>query len=208
MNFFTADYHLGEERLEILGRPFETPEQCALAIASNNNKLVGKKDKIYVVGDVLYKNADPDKWLPYLKLMNGVKILVRGNHDAPFSDDIFKPYFDEIIPEGKGLELHGVRTTQVLAPTKIWVTHYPTQGKKDYFNLVGHIHGAWKVQLNMLNVGVDVHHFYPMPEEKIQFYYNAICKFYDEDAWVAYHHLNSDYQSSRGQKSRYFNESA
>jgi len=38
---------------------------------------------------------------------------------------------------------------------EVYIDHYPTNGKSDIFNVVGHIHGTWKVQRNMVNVGVD-----------------------------------------------------
>ena len=206
--FFTADFHLGEDRFEIMRRPFKTAKSHAETIVKNYNELVKPDDLVYVVGDVLYQKADPEVYLPYVGQMNGDKVLIRGNHDKPFSDELFKPYFEEIIPEGDGIEMEiplDLGGFMYKEDLKCWVTHYPTQSKYDCFNLVGHIHGLWKVQLNMLNVGVDVHHFYPMPIEHVGFYLKAICLYFDEDAWVAYDPINADYREDRGKKSRYFN---
>lgn len=197
--FFVADWHLGEDRFEIMGRPFTFTADHVATIVQNHNQHVGKDDLVYVVGDVLYQKADPDVWLPWVGRMNGRKILIRGNHDRPFSDEQFAPYFEQIVPEGHGVEIN-------VDGLPCWVTHYPTQGRDDRFNIVGHIHGVWKVQLNMLNVGVDVHHFSPVPEERINFFYNAICKYFDEDAWVGYNAINAKYRDIRGMKGRYFNE--
>lgn len=84
-----------------------------------------------------------------MKILHSV--LFRGNHDV-FTDEQFKPYFEEIVPEGEGkiLEIAGITC---------WVTHSPSQARPDKFNIVGHVRAPWQFQLNMLNVGVDVHHF-------------------------------------------------
>jgi hypothetical protein len=90
---------------------------------------------------------------------------------------------------------------------KCYATHYPTQGRKDRFNLVGHIHGGWKYCLNSLNIGVDVHHFRPVNLKSIPFHYKAICEYYDEDMWAAYNDINAAYIGKRGKKGTYFRPS-
>ena len=82
--------------------------------------------------------------------------------------------------------------------------YYPTMGRKDRFNLVGHIHAAWKYQLNSMNVGVDANHFAPIDLASIPFHYGAITKFYDEDVWAAYNELNAKWVGIRGKKGSYF----
>ena len=193
--FFTADWHIYEERMAILGRPFATGEECVEAMIANHNKVVAPDDEVIVVGDVCYqKRLD---CLPLVARFNGVKTLIRGNHDRGLSDADLAPYFVRVVPDGAGIyrKADGV---------ECYITHYPTRGRPGSFNLVGHIHSAWKVQTNMLNVGVDVHHFFPVPEEKIFFYYKAICDFYDEDVWVAYNAINAKLVGSRGKKGTYF----
>ena len=91
-----------------------------------------------------------------------------------------------------------------MAGVPCYITHYPTQGVANAFNLVGHIHAAWKYQLNMLNIGVDVHHFCPVDIESIPFHKTAVEKYYDDDVWVAYHNINTQYQGKRGKAGSYF----
>jgi calcineurin-like phosphoesterase family protein len=191
--FLTADWHLGETRLELLGRPFSSPDEMHRAFVREHNMLVAPDDQLFVVGDAV---VDGD-WLERIRDFHGVKTLLRGNYDRPYSDADLAPYFERIVPEGDGLELdaHGI---------PYYVTHYPTQGRQDRFNLVGHIHSSWKVQLNMLNVGVDVHHFLPLDLERVPFYFRAVNDFYDEDAWVAYDPINASYQGQRGKPGSYF----
>lgn len=192
--WITADWHLGESRFEIMQRPFTSVTEHVETLIKNHNALVKPDDEVIVVGDVCYKEH-PD-WLEVVKQFNGNKTLVRGNHDAVFTDDQLRPYFDLIVKEGDGIELD--------LGFPAYATHYPTRGRPDRFNLVGHIHSAWKVQLNMLNVGVDVNHFRPLDLDKIRFFLQAISDFYDDDVWVAGDPINLDYASSRGKRGTYF----
>lgn len=193
--WITADWHLGETRFELMGRPFISKMEMIDTLTANHNKLVAPDDWVIVVGDVCYQKSP--ECLPYVANFNGRKTLVRGNHDKVFSDNELKPYFDQIFAEGDGFNI-------LVEDVMCHITHYPTRGKKDIFNLVGHIHGAWKYQLNMLNIGVDVHHFNPVNTNKIPFHFNAICNFYDNDVWVAYKDINTAWENKRGKNGSYF----
>lgn len=194
-NWITSDWHLGESRLDLLGRPFNSPEEMVETLITNHNRVVNPDDRVYVVGDVCYQKAP--EFLKYVERFNGHKFLIRGNHDRGITDEQFKPYFEQVIPDGQGIdaEFDGI---------PCHITHYPGQGKQDRFNLVGHIHSAWKYQLNMFNIGVDVNHFRPVDLSNLPFHVNAITKFYDEDVWVAYNPINQGYVGTRGRKGRYF----
>lgn len=194
--WITADWHLGEDRFELMGRPFKDVMAHVITLVNNHNALVKPDDKVIVVGDVLYKKADAF-WLEMIAKFNGRKFLVRGNHDQAFSDEQFAPYFDSIHREGEGFYMD-------LDRLKVYITHYPSEGKEDAFNLVGHVHGAWKYQLNSLNVGVDVHHFRPVDMDTIPFHFNAVDKFYDEDVWVGYNPINYKWRRQRGMQGTYF----
>jgi len=191
-----SDWHLGEDRFELMGRPFLDPLDHVYTMMTNHNKVVAPDDEVLMVGDAVYQKASPE-WLGSIGKFNGRKTLFRGNHDKPFTDEQLKPYFDVIIPEGQGVhrEFCGI---------PCYITHYPTEGITDSFNLVGHIHAAWKYQLNMLNVGVDVHHFCPVNSNTIKFHFDAISKYYDADVWVAYSELNAPFHATRGKKNTYF----
>lgn len=198
--FITADWHLGEDRFKIMCREgFDDAQEMVDELQERHNMLVAPEDTVYVVGDAVSLNAP--EFLSQIDNFNGSKILFRGNHDRQFDDEELSDYFDEIIPEGDGLMVE-------VGGHKCWITHYPTQSKVEFFNLVGHIHSAWKVQLNSLNVGVDVNHYYPYNlDEDIPFYIKAVTEFYDEDVWVAYHRSNASYKGIRGKEGRYLDQS-
>ena len=202
--FFTADWHLGETRLDIMQRPFAGPNEMFSYMRDLHNVVVNKGDELIVVGDVVSKaSKDANFWLTQVSAFNGKKTLIRGNHDTLFTDEQLSPYFDTIINEGDGIDFD--IDCPKRGKLKSWATHYPTQGVVNKFNLVGHIHSSWKVQLNMLNVGVDVHHFAPVNENKIPFFLDAISSFYDQDVWVGDYKANSAYKGIRGKTGTYFN---
>jgi len=193
--WITADWHLGEDRMELMGRPFKDPQHMIDTLRTNHNLVVKPDDKVILVGDAVYQKKP--EFLEQIATFNGQKTLIRGNHDGVFTDAQLAPYFSTIIADGQGIELD-------IEGIPCYITHYPSEGKADRFNIVGHIHAAWKYQLNMVNVGVDVHHFRPVNINQIPGFKTAIEKFYDEDVWVAYKALNSQFNGVRGKKGTYF----
>jgi len=198
--YLVADWHLGENRFELMGRPFKTTDEHNNTIKERHNSLVQPEDIVIVVGDAVYQKAP--EYLSLVKEFNGKKVLIRGNHDRVFTDKQLSPYFDKIIEEGDGI-------TAKVEDIECWITHYPSQGRSDKFNLVGHIHAAWKYQLNMFNVGIDVNCYYPVDISKIPFHFTAIKDFYDDDVWIAYDDINMQYyDNGRGKKGSYFKKSS
>lgn len=195
--FITSDFHLGDDRMTIMGRPFSSGEEHIEALIKNHNSVVAPDDLVIIAGDVCYQKKLES--LPIVKRFNGRKILIRGNHDRGFSTEELEKYFERVIPEGDGIELE-------VEGIPCFVTHYPTTGMAGRFNLVGHIHAAWKYQLNMFNIGVDTNHFFPVNLNTIPFHFKAICEFYDEDVWVAYNTLNSSFSGIRGKSGTYFSK--
>jgi len=195
--YFVSDWHLGEDRFELMQRPFKTVDEHNKHLIDCHNELVKPEDTVYFIGDVIYQKADASKFLPLIAKFNGKKTLIRGNHDRHISDEDFKPYFERIVPEGDGIAL-------TVGEIRCWLTHYPTCGKVDMFNIVGHIHGIWKLQLNSLNVGVDANHFRPTPADRIPFFMKAVTEFYDMDAWAGYVDVNAKHTATRGKKTSYF----
>jgi calcineurin-like phosphoesterase family protein len=194
--FVTADWHIGEDRMEIMQRPFKDQREMIEVMVERHNAIVAPDDLVYVVGDVCYQKYP--EFLAEVDRFNGKKIVIRGNHDRVFTDDQLLKHFQQVVPEGEGLELdvNGINC---------YLTHYPSCGSEDMFNLVGHIHGAWKFQLNSVNIGVDANHFSPHDLDKaIPFFFKAISEFYDDDVWAAYNAANTGYVGIRGKKGSYF----
>jgi len=137
-------------------------------MVDNWNKTVAKEDTIWHLGD-FSKNKEGYKFLDQL---NGKINLILGNYDEEALGDysIFNSVQKNAIVDIKG--------------RSYFLTHKPEDYSKSLFNLVGHIHGLWKVQRNMINVGVDAWHFLPVSEEQIEMHYEAIHKFYDKNVFI------------------------
>ena len=77
--FHIADCHFGDEDvIRVFRRPFATVAEMDRVMTENWNRVVGPDDTVIVVGDFTY---DPDDRKRLLQMLNGNKILLRGNHD-------------------------------------------------------------------------------------------------------------------------------
>jgi calcineurin-like phosphoesterase family protein len=194
MIYFSSDLHFGDDRLQLLGRPFSTINEMHSVIIENWNKKVGINDSVYIIGDIAYNQS----YLPLLKKLNGELTLIKGNYDKE-KDKVYGKYFIDIKDQ---LAL-SIKKDNVIE-NEFYLNHYPSRAMKGTFNLVGHIHATWKVQLNTINVGLDAWHFYPVSYEQIKFTMNAINNFYDRDVWSAYEDANMSYKNKRGKKTTYY----
>jgi calcineurin-like phosphoesterase family protein len=180
--FFTSDWHLNEQRIFDFNpffRPFKSVKEQNETIINNCNALLSKGDHLYHLGDV-GMDIEGIEMLDKIKCKK--RTLVLGNYDT---DDIEKmailsKHFDYIVSEDN-IKINN---------RPFYLNHYPTnaakylQGKDErMFGIVGHIHGLWKVQPTMINVGVDAWHFKPISQDTILFQANAIEHYYDENVF-------------------------
>lgn len=96
--FLVADTHFGHKGvchfLRDDGtklRPWDDPDQMDIDMVELWNETVGPKDTVYHLGDVVINR----KALKTLSLLNGRKILIKGNHDI-FRLDEYTEYFEDI----------------------------------------------------------------------------------------------------------------
>jgi len=180
MIYFTSDWHLGETRLgditkgevNVFFRYFKSVHEQDKTIIKMVNQHVKPNDILYHLGDVLMTD-DSCKWLDRVKCKN--KYLIIGNYDEE-RIELLGNYFDFI----KESDL--IMGEDCVTPFNL--VHKPCDSNPDMFNIVGHIHGLWKVKRNMVNVGVDAWHFKPVSMKEIMFVKNAVDKgFYDENVF-------------------------
>jgi calcineurin-like phosphoesterase family protein len=141
-------------------------------------------DTLWHLGDVYTGNEEnAEQRLKDMKLAfpNSKFFLVRGNYDEG-KDAILDKYFDEIYEEAF--------IANAQDGNLIYLNHYPTKCRDKMkedpniaFSITGHIHGLWKVQPKMINVGVDAWHFRPVSEEEILFCWGAMQYHYDGDVY-------------------------
>jgi calcineurin-like phosphoesterase family protein len=172
MIYFTSDTHFKDERLELFHRDmFDlTTNQIDTIMLQNLTDTLKKDDTLYHLGDVALK----DEGLLNMNLPCR-KILIKGNYDEEgrINQELLNSIFDEIYDE-LTINIQGV---------DFYLNHYPNKCIDKEMSICGHIHGLWKVQKNMINVGTDAWHFKPVSEDKIIFTYNAIKKHYDDNVF-------------------------
>ena len=163
--FFISDTHFGDSRFDLFYRPFKSIKEQDEFLIERWNSVVMPEDEVWHLGDV----SVIDDNLNLLNKLNGTKHLIIGNYDEPRLE-LLKPFF-------KSIQLDKILTLST--GEEVYLNHYPINGLTNKMNLIGHIHGLWKVQRNMINVSADAWHFTPISEEQILFCMNGIRKFYD-----------------------------
>lgn len=174
MNYFISDTHFGHKNLiQLCDRPFDSVENMDETMISIWNRKVGKNDTVYIVGDLICKSNQSPEW--YLNRLNGKKVLILGNHDDEWLQDIEPSRFFEEVARYKEI---------LVANRPITLCHYPMlewrnsrkvgSGKLGYL-IHGHIHNLTTPLYrtlfeigNALNAGVDINGFEPVTFEELE----------------------------------------
>ena len=152
MNYYISDTHLGHKNIIKLdeqsgGRHFGSIEEHDNLIIENWNKTVKQSDKVYILGDFSWMNGHDTEEI--LRKLNGVKFLIKGNHDRYLKESEFnKERFVWIKPYA---EMHDNRR-------KVVLSHYPIfcyngqyrrnkKGEPLTYMLYGHVHDTLDEQL-------------------------------------------------------------
>lgn len=76
---YISDLHLSHLNMA-KRRGFETIEEHDEHIINSWNKVVGKRDVTWILGDITMEKISP---YPLLNRLNGIKKVILGNHDEP-----------------------------------------------------------------------------------------------------------------------------
>ena len=178
MIFFTSDTHFREKRLELFYRPFKTTEENDAALIEGWNSVVGKDDEVYFLGDFIGPDDNNEETLAkIIQQLNGKIHLIKGNYEE-LPDEVYKKYF---VSVSESLTMRAKKGNDTL---ELYLNHFPNKCKKDYFNIVGHVHSLFKVQRNMVNVGCDAWHFKPVSINEIFFIINGIKNHFDDNVFA------------------------
>ena len=78
--FFTSDTHFWHDNIiKFCNRPFNSIEEMNDTIIENWNKVVGKNDIVFHLGDFCFCGSD--KFKDIIERLNGYIYLILGNHD-------------------------------------------------------------------------------------------------------------------------------
>jgi calcineurin-like phosphoesterase family protein len=155
MIWFTGDWHLDHEAIiDLASRPFLRMKHMEKTILKNYKEIVKKDDTVYFLGDIFFHKNKP-KIESTLRNLPGTKILILGNHDK------LDPF------EYQELGFYQVATW--LKVDNYTLVHDPAIAGclTDQLFVCGHIHNLFKIQKNVINVGVDVWDFRPVSIDMI-----------------------------------------
>lgn len=156
--YFTADQHFYHRNvIEYCKRPYANINQMHSDIIKKHNEVVPKDGIVFHLGDFAFLRKDQISKIPgILEKMNGQHHLILGNHD-----------------EGKPFTYLNMGFTSVhtsLVIEEFILMHDPAMAvaiDDDYKVLCGHLHELTKfVNPNILNVGVDIWNYKPIPIEQ------------------------------------------
>jgi len=160
--FFSSDFHLGHWRIaNYCNRPFKSLIEMDNAIIRNVNERVREEDTLFHIGDFCFSHSSeasdaPKKPYAYYRDQINCRniIFLRGNHDK--NNSVKTPIQSLVI-------YHGGKNINLVHDPKFCNVNYE-------INLTGHVHNNWEIQrirrgesfTDCVNVGVDVHNFYPV----------------------------------------------
>jgi len=142
--FFTADTHLDHVNiLKYTPRPFKTVEEMNEALVHAWNAKVGRKARVYIVGDFAFR-----RHAYWANRLNGHKTLILGSHDRA-SQEVYRTVFAE-VPPLKMLEVGDNAYYMTHNCPRVWErSHYGSRA------LFGHSHGRLRTYNLSMDVGVD-----------------------------------------------------
>lgn len=157
MNYYIADLHFGHQNaLAFDARPFKTIEEHDRTIINNWNDTVNIDDEVFILGDVSWYNVT--KTNEIVKLLNGNKHLIIGNHDKKLlKNRDFRSLFVEVLDykeisfnDGKGVVLSHY-------PIPCFNHHYYS-----WYHLYGHVHNSFEWNM-MKRVKYEMEELYDKP---------------------------------------------
>ena len=185
--FFTGDHHFGHRNIiDYCGRPFTDVDRMREFFIRTWNEDVGPDDDVWYLGDFALSRVGEQ--LELLQRLNGHKVLVPGNHDAPFPAHrkhtaarrrYLDAGFDAILDEPMSL---------TIADHDVKISHFPYRGSGDHPNvrqdryeqyrpvneggwlLHGHVHERWRVRGRQINCGVDAWSGHPVSLATIEYH--------------------------------------
>ncbi|MBQ8116899.1 MAG: phosphoesterase [Lachnospiraceae bacterium] len=152
--FFIADTHFDDDNIRRYeNRPFENTAQMNEAMIRNWNRIVAPSDIVYFLGDV---GADS-----YVARLNGIKYLVKGNHDTASNDHYREIGFAEVYD------------LPVIYDSYWILSHEPLYINRNmpYANIFGHVHAnpAYRdISSRSYCVSVERISYTPVPLERIR----------------------------------------
>lgn len=136
--WFTSDLHFGHKNIHKFRLEVNSEEDNRKRIIADWNKLVTKRDDVYVLGDAAFTMDAVECF----NSLAGRKFLVRGNHDE-LNTQVYLKYFNSVY----GLKKY----------KNFWLSHAPIHPNelRGKINLHGHVHYASIDDTRYFNMSVE-----------------------------------------------------
>ena len=162
--FFTADTHFGDSHiLRQRGQAFASIAEHDEALIGRWNETVASTDEVWHLGDFA-SNASRTLCADIFVRLNGIKRLVRGNHDTNRVLDL--PWADAALESARITVADGGGTER-----KFFLAHYAHRAWPGLWrgtrHLFGHTHATLPDTRFSCDVGVDAWDFRPVGIESI-----------------------------------------
>jgi calcineurin-like phosphoesterase family protein len=175
--WLTSDMHFFHRNvINYCNRPFESVEHMNSSLISDFNSLIKEDDTLIMLGDMCFGGAK--KWAETIGVINGQKILYKGNHDGVNNTPLVNMGIINAL-RGSLAITNGDRVCH-----RALLSHYPfvnggdhTDGEERYIDrrfindgqwlIHGHVHNYWKQKDKMINAGVDVWDMKPVKLREI-----------------------------------------
>jgi calcineurin-like phosphoesterase family protein len=176
--FYSDPHFYHENVISYSKRPFASADQMNEELIRLYNERIGKSDVVLWLGDCFFCSAE--KGARILIRLNGVKVLVRGNHDRPAA-----------AMARMGFAVVADQLTLSISGKKVLASHYPYPGvqsaedlrepgkqivdkfdrpvrHKDQILLHGHTHSSERYLDGMVHCGVDAWDYRPAMYEEVE----------------------------------------
>lgn len=136
--FITADHHFSHENiLHLCNRPFNSVEEMDRIMIANWNRVVGKNDIVYHLGDLFWNDKSAREILP---LLNGEIYLILGNHDKRWKQSRKKLQRSSTNPDSNLIVLER-DILEINSPVMAVLCHYPLMSWNRAYYGAWHFHG-------------------------------------------------------------------
>ena len=156
--YMISDTHFGHSNMTKY-RPFDSKEEHDNFILENILKVVGKRDSLYILGDVC---VHFDGWWCVGEIARRIEFLhvVLGNHDLERKNH---PEMSQYLMRCKGV--YGMRRYK-----NAWLTHAPIHPAelRGKINVHGHVHSATIEDERYVNVSCENTGYVPINFVDIQ----------------------------------------
>ena len=157
--FFTSDTHFGDAPLVQRRRTaFGSVEAHDAALIARWNAVVGPDDAVWHLGDFA-AGASRAQCAAVFARLNGIKRLVRGNHDTNRVLDL--PWAEPPV-ENARITVHAADG----APWRLFLSHYPDRSWPGFWretrHLYGHTHACLPDTSRACDVGADAWDYRPV----------------------------------------------